>query len=47
MQEVSGSTPLSSTIASPKHRTVFGGDGHLPPFSKPRYIMTFVMIPAS
>ena len=31
MQEVSGSTPLSSTIVTSEHRRVFGGTTTLPP----------------
>ena len=31
MQEVSGSTPLSSTIVTSEHRKVFGGTAILPP----------------
>ncbi len=30
MQEVSGSTPLSSTIVTSEHRKVFGGTAILP-----------------
>lgn len=36
MQEVSGSTPLSSTIVTSEHRKVFGGTAILPHISYPQ-----------
>lgn len=36
MQEVSGSTPLSSTIVTSEHRKVFGGTAILPHIFDPQ-----------